>query len=181
MITEELMKKFCAQEDSAGRYTFKDTFVQDGWVYATDARISVRIKAPKGAKDSPESQDVKYPKDIKRIFARNVSKNGLPFPTDAIEYKKLDCDVCAGNGTHECGHTMCGHEHVCGVCLGTGISEFFEPEKFTFNGYCIGGKYLHLISQLPNAKYLGATAPLGPLHFVFDGGEGVVSQRTDGE
>ena len=79
------LKQFCGKEDS--RYIFTTPFTVNGWTYATDARISVRVKT-----SEPDSEDPKKYPPCANIFA-NRPTQWEPWP------ERHYCPQCFDVGT----------------------------------------------------------------------------------
>lgn len=46
-----------------------------------------------------------------------------------FEYEREDCEVCNGEGEHECPSLECGTVHECGACEGEGTQETFTATR----------------------------------------------------
>ena len=190
---------FCADED--GRYRISKPWVKDGWRYATDGRVAVRLPA-EGEPDEPqpEGPGTRLP-DASDWFGEQYEfKADLctePFPphdgrtikqTCDNEAHMKDCQECNGTGTCWC--PKCEHPHDCPKCHGEGVDRRSQtrcPECNSF-GYgnhpapqVIAGKRIQgtiavRIAELPGARYYSDGHAGRPLHFVAAGGlEGVAS------
>lgn len=176
---------FC-DPDTSSRYALDQPWVVDGWRYATDGRIMVRIPAT-GEPDSPKPPDEKKrPKDVASIVESLTGDNWQPWPAikpcricDGKGKHLEDCENCEGTGT--CKSCNCGHKHQCGDCKGERQSlvrcdECFKSGSLDdrFGEAELSHHYAHLIACLPSVSYLPTTNTEDGVRFRFDGGEGVV-------
>lgn len=46
-----------------------------------------------------------------------------------FEYEREDCELCNGEGEHECSEDRCGAYHECGACEGEGTQETFRAKR----------------------------------------------------
>jgi hypothetical protein len=166
----------------------------DGFVYATNGHIAIRVK------DDPEllvSDVVKF-KSLPAMFVKNVDEWGsIPELPPIIPCKtckgsgkqyKTRCDECDGDGnfdhgTHnyECKECDDGwvesnvcteNEVTCSTCDGSGEDIFSQPIKVGIQSY--QRRYLAMIAALPNSK-IELTPELDKVAlFTFDGGEGAI-------
>lgn len=163
----EILAEIC---DLAGEGVHARPRIQDGYVYAVDGRVAVRIRASELSAAALAILDHgKY--SFADLFA--------PGPGTAIELPHLDlrtgskCQICRGAGrVAACGECEggakvcpeCGHETECEWCSGTGFRPAQTgrmctncsgvgkelPDKIALvgvNGYGIDGRYLALLSR----------------------------------
>ena len=164
--TEIDLKPFCHTD--VKRYAMDKPFVIDGWEYATDGRICVRIPAD-GEPNALEPKDgKKRPTKPWEIFAE--------VPADAVwrKWPKVSkCVNCNGTGNVD-GCAGC----KCGRCPGDADSGCTcrNPGTFErrFGKVELSRHYAALVATLPNVRYVPQPNSDAPLAFCFDGGEGRV-------
>lgn len=181
------LSKFCDPESS--RYSIQKPWVKNGYTYATDGRVLVRVDTA----DEPDTvaepgSGLRFPKadDILPPLAASES-DWLPWPKvepceTCMASNKIPCIECDGHG--ECNLCRCKTPHECGNCDGTGS---IDCETCTdiggfshrFGKAEIALKYAFAISALPDVKYLPQEKPDGVVRFRFDGGEGAVASLYD--
>lgn len=177
------------------RANIGEPFVKDGWMYATDARICVRVPC-----SQPDSEGrfpdvavvfrlygVKEPPTTVRHRDGGVAYSGLAawqqWPTKPIWVKTepdkqtgITCPLCHGEGETFWG----GDSQACVYCDRTGLLERFENVElgipFDASSPLIAGKYWSLISRLPDVWYREPENSEKPIHFRFRGGEGLLMQ-----
>lgn len=168
MLNIEL-QTFCSEDDC--RESIMTPFVRNGWKYATDGRIMVRVKT-----DEPDDSNEphKRPNAAKLFEVFDVSK------LDAVDLPELTgvttqkCRYCNGNGVQTC---SLGHDHDCDECDGTGEVEEWPSQDI---GACrFSERYLSKIITLPGLKFYPTSAE-NPALFTFDGGEGILAQMRKG-
>lgn len=202
--TEIDLKPFCLPDVSPTRYELlKVPFVRDGFRYATDGRIAVRIAAVGEANTdgkSPNCGEVFGPIDFSAGFAplpveyerkQNGEGNchacdGMGETSDeSVPLQKIKCDECDGTGGTEC--RTCGHEDYCDECDGKGSwdarpcpvcdGEGTETRyRAVFDGVGFDAHYLRLIAALPNPEY---AISKGMMAFRFTGGEGLLMELLE--
>lgn len=123
------LKPFCAEHSC--RYRITEPFVRDGWRYATDGAIVVRVPCP----GEPDSDGTLLPKP--ECFEWETLEGELkPWPpevrsdspdgllcracnhTGLVPGKEEKCLPCKGEGFVYCDH--CGSETQCDECHGDG-------------------------------------------------------------
>ena len=77
---------FCAEED--GRYPMTKPWIQDGWLYATDACIAVRV--PSKEPDTAPGPYPFHPMDFRRQFKPTVTDQELPAFNGKTKYAPCD-------------------------------------------------------------------------------------------
>lgn len=187
MSSETLPKlplmEFVDADDCGSRrfYLAKPWRVGD-YVYATDARIAVRVDPACWDGDLAGEGDGCQPK-MEPIFAGIAGvKEWAPLPKfpaceDCRGTGKAgrECESCAGTGSRWC--KQCTDEHECQCCEGVGVlydTCDFCPVPF-------GPKWVHRqlankLKSLPNVEWGSADdEPLTPVFFRFTGGAGAVS------
>ena len=159
------LQRFC-DPDENGRYALNEPWVVNGWRYATDGRVIVRVPA-EGEQDSPLPDGKRRPKNPGEIL-RPVNGEWLTWPNVS------QCYHCEGTGTDDCPGCPCGAcsclgEIECTHCRAKGTF------RTLFGKAELSQHYAYLISKLPGVMYLPQTDPEGVVRFKFDGGEGGVS------
>ena len=116
---------FCGQEKA--RSWMAQPFAIGAFTYATNGHVAIRVDG-NVALDVPDA-----PKSIEGLFAEAVEREFVSFASvdaEPIKPKRCDqcsghgytieCDVCDGEGEHECDNARCGCVHDCGSCRGKG-------------------------------------------------------------
>lgn len=173
-ITVSDLMPFCSEDES--RDSIRNPFEQEGYTYATDGRIIIRVHQV--LPDLPERLS-QPPKNIRVHFTfPDPAATVVPVDWTSLcqEPEPLTCSVCKGIGRDQCRH--CDNEIECQKCDGSGkVLSAVVPVK-------IGEKffdpmYLRKISRLPNIRLLNWESPgfetgKGPSGFIFDGGDGIL-------
>jgi len=118
MTEEKLHQIFadcCAQKKSI--YDIDKPFVQNGFAYATNAKIIVRQKT-----DAPDS-DGKLP-DVNALFDEFRGDQIVEIPE--VEFHEHICEECNGRGIWVCNE--CKQCVICDACEGEG--KFSDPLSF---------------------------------------------------
>lgn len=128
-----IFRECCA--DMSSRYTLDAPWVQDGFIYALDGRILVRMPAPEGAQNTTEPVPPmdKLGLGEDRWESDPIADFTLPEP------EIIACRVCAGSGKAvrecvECGGygekecSRCGHTNECDECRGKGTIRVNDGE-----------------------------------------------------
>lgn len=192
------LKKFCSTDHT--RPTILKPFTQDGFTFATDGRILVRIPAIEGgADDGPEDSIRVIPSDLK-----NYQPVQLPPNWESIIQPETPCHTCEGTGSiGKCRHCQghgeiecetCGHEEYCRPCQGTGKASSKETQGYTEpcedcdgrgkttelvkislnRGACfLDLRYLRLAATLPNLR-LRFLDEHSVLRMDFESGDGAI-------
>lgn len=167
------LQSFCSHGDDAIRYDTHKPFVFDGWLYATDCRICIRVPT------TDPTTDGKYPR-ADRLFTP-FAGTFTPLPEiQACEScrfapgpHKETCDGCGGDGM--CDRCPCEKPHTCGVCQGTGQEETYcDCRVEILPGLDVEGRYYGMLKTLPGAKIGHHGTETDPIRIVFDGGEGLL-------
>lgn len=195
-VTQIDLMPFCAGEDHP-RKAFTRPFVFNGWRYATDGRIAVRIRAL----GEPDDAEIKMPA-AEEVFTGEGRADWTPWPTDGFAddlatcpkckgrgvMNASECQKCNGAGNREC--EECHHVDQCKSCWGRGYvggakcTECDGTAQTTQRLYQDIGparfKLVHVdkILALPNLRYSPASLAHKnrSVEFVFDGGEGRLIQ-----
>lgn len=192
-MTRDFLNRFVAGRDEPRAY-LRAPFSRDGWIYATNGHIAVRVPKVEGI-DAPESDK---PANIANLFEKSKRDNFTELPKlpaaekcpvcngSCIGYK---CPECDGKGDFDKG----SHNHSCKECGGSGqVDDGYDADKepcvecdgdgeSRYKAVKVGKwhydrRYLAKIKKLPAVKF--ACPPYGednvPAYFVFDGGEGLL-------
>lgn len=167
------LQQFCSTDES--RYYLHKPFSRDAFSYATNGHVMVRVPR---RDDIPEVEGAPA---AEQIFPSNVSYGFSPvpavdLPADTVVIEKEECEDCEGAGhEHDCPDCQC-------ECFNCGGKGFIETDKLQVSvGIGAGiyqGKYVALLLGLPNLE-LGPISATNPLHFRFDGGEGLLMPRRN--
>jgi len=162
MLNIEL-QDFCSTDDC--RESIMTPFVRDGWKYATDGRIMVRIKT-----DEPDDsgQPHKRPNAAKLFEGFDVSKLEAFNLPELKGVENQTCRYCSGNGVQTC---SLGHDHDCDECDTTGLTEKWPEQDIGKARF--SERFLVKIKNLPGLRFYPTTAET-PALFTFDNGEGIL-------
>jgi len=207
MISNQQLLSFCEQKGS-GRDALSLPFSCDGYTFATDGHICIRVALDTCVVSHPEA-----PKTMDKIFitCEDESKyinipeiEGVSLCVDCSSCEgkgKISvCPECEGSGEVHFENDYNEYECDCDSCFGTGrykgskaASEDCEDcngtGKITKDiGIDIGTRHvtarlLGIIKNLPSAKIAPeATDGFKPIPFKFDGGCGILlpRRRADG-
>jgi hypothetical protein len=165
-------KNFCSDEfESGGRYDTGEPFVRDGFEYATDSRIIVRVKT-----DKPDTDSSRHvPEKPHKVFEGAVVNLKTWIPLD-IALKIEECKDCHGTGIELRGLEVGDVAEECVTCDGRKTVDLTPSIKV--DGALFGPKYLQKIQSLHNVRYC-VVGGLKAMQFVFDGGEGRLMPRTE--
>jgi hypothetical protein len=148
-------------------------FIQLGYLYATDGRIAVRTKQPKGTPDTVPPEGRKFP-DVGKEFARfwpgasEVRQGSKPWP-------QLPATNICKRCTEEPVNPKAADTR-CQFCLGYRM----VPAHTEVAGRRISGWYWSLIRSLSGVRYSTHGGPEDPVCFVADGGiEGLMMPRVN--
>jgi hypothetical protein len=199
MKLEEL-QKFCSS--NGGRYKLSTPFSLDGYTYACDGRIIIRIpeisearrdNIPRGVTtvippSGDDWREVEYPPGWESFDSpptKCESCNGvgrLPecFKCDGIgecDHCGETCRRCDGTGVDADGNGWpTAH---CEDCDGTGTNETAFAVSLNRGGVMVNLKYIKLIASLPGSKLMHRGDETAVLRFEFDGGIGGVMPMRD--
>lgn len=179
------LSPFCGASDHKGRYDLSSPFVFDGWEYATDGAILVRVSTKKRNGD----QQRKVP-PAHEMFACFPKAGFAPWPAYQPLTRDGDCYVCNGKGriaTQTCEFCeglcsfrvgkkvkpcpVCGGGEQCWNCHGEQRGDL--PREQDFDGVRLSVRMVHLIRGLPSPLRFLAT-PGDRVYFTFKGGQGIV-------
>lgn len=191
------LKRFCGCEHDIREYV-RQPWAHQGYVYATNGHICVRVPAPEHAGTTSE---VPIAESARGLFERATNTEYAPLPpfTPAPvcfqcegegHYKQSKCGDCDGEGNFKRGH----HEYECRECEGTGWLPDDEGQKRDCeecwgtghdrravdfgNDVFYDARYLAWVKALPGVMFApgGASTTDKPMpgHFVCAGGEGLL-------
>lgn len=166
---DERLKRFC--DNCNGKYHLSTPWVQDGFMYATDGRIIVRVpfegEYDNGGEKYPDGSSVFRPLPDVAVWASWPSfpenhglKQCFACGGEGCDFKV--CEMCDGDGSHKC--KECGTYHGCGICDGKGEipipdskcniceGEGTLPKPIEVNGQWFGGHYCKWIGRLEYAE-----------------------------
>lgn len=175
-VTLETMREFCDPDF----LTYLEPWTADGYTYATDGRILVRLDdALEGVNPEAIGLDLNRP----ALFgAVNPNPPGGWIPWADVKpamgdmrdtcpacrghkVEVVDCPDCDGDGNCEC---RCGHEHRCRTCNGDGVQPKDDGEKciacdgqgrlqvYAVAGVLMQGYFHRKIGRLlPGVEYAG--------------------------
>ena len=145
------LTRFCDIEDS--RYALDTPWVHDGWRYATDGTICVRVPAG----EEPDSPPV-FSKERKQRKRPKAYKLFTEFPVcseclDALG-EPVPCDACQATGQELLECPFCGELSanprgpVCRFCNGATTI----PPDTLIGKRLLGGRYLSILADLPDLR-----------------------------
>lgn len=161
------LQPFCSVDET--RMAICTPFVFNGWKYATDGRICVRIQT-----DEPDDSNEPCKRPNAAMLFKGFNVDGL----EAFEIPTLDgvklikCEGCGGAGEQTCDM---GHDHECPDCDGDGHYE--EWPKKEIGGHLFSERHLSKIVNLPGLQFFAQSAnmeALKPAFFTFDNGQGLL-------
>lgn len=153
------LQEFCSDRKFIDR-----PWSRDGYTYATNGVIIVRVPFVKGVEDNPSAPSLK-----ELSFDREVTE----WLTPQIEkVEPIECSECDGKGYYTC--QECGTEDIfCKNCGGKGAllpQVEVKVGRLTFSNHI-----LQLIADLPDIKIENRDPePYIPVKFVFEGGDGMI-------
>jgi hypothetical protein len=158
------LKAFCSTDDF--RFYLHNPWTRDGFTYACDGCIAVRIPAIEAVADNKDAPNIAV------IFQRlspgpYVSAPAIPIPPQV----KTTCPDCDGepHGIHKnCDSCTC----VCEGCGGAGITT--RKNSVGLEGFVADAKYLRLMWALPGLQVGPRPGEDCTWSFKFDGGDGLL-------
>lgn len=132
---------FCAEECT--RYSIDAPWVADGWRYATNGTVIVRVPTTE-----PDTDDGQRRPDG-GLWFRDLPVCSEPWPEHGGEMKHPDCATCKGTGRTRCECPVCFNSHWrrCSVCGG-------ELAPLIVAGKRLAGDLCLIIQALPDdVKY----------------------------
>lgn len=181
MLTQEQLEKFCTKADhiTPSGDDIKHPIRHDGYIYATDARICVRVEDNSTIQAvAPTGRMKGY--DFAALFGSEENVD-LPIPAlpDRIECLHChgtslshDCLSCDGDGCSDCGGTgkvkiPAQDAGACWWCNGRGDQ---EHNPVNVGGTHFNRVFLALAAELPGARFVRIEGNT-PARIKFDGGE----------
>lgn len=183
MITKELLKEFCGQDEAQD--FLMEPFTVGEFTYACDARIVVRVPRIEGVNHSrpiPQSLADR----IVGFFSRQAESAFVPIPVEPPERWGKPCSVCDGKGRTRnlecdcCGSTLeLKQEIICESCEdGSVLCNF----PVSFGDQSLNAFYLRKLALLPGVTMANSANISEPLVFKFDGGDGrLMPMKTEGK
>lgn len=169
---DERLNRFCG--DDEGRYELATPWRHDGYDYATDSRIAVRV--PSSGSEVAVNTDKDRAKAY-RSFGPIPSGEWRWWPMlepdhdtepceacDGTGHGKVKCNTCDGTGCCDC--DKCGNEHDCGHCDGEGevtdddttcpVCNGFktQPGPLVIAGRRISGRYWQVVNVIADVEFL---------------------------
>jgi hypothetical protein len=175
-LTHYALRKFCGE----GGLTYDDRrpFARDGFCWATDAVILVRIPL-ETVNSVPRPGEVPYP-DVLAAWTGKTKPVQVGFNADAMfvtwepprDIESDLCWVCGADGRMVC--TECNDESRCPCCYGVG--KVYWPRTLMIGTAKIQTRYYELIGELPSPTFVipGPGEDQNAISFRFDGGEGLL-------
>ena len=165
------LQQFCA--DGTSRYNFHRPFVKGGFLWATDARILVRVHS-----DEPDTvpEHGKFP-NVMAVWEPGFDSAGEFVPLPNLRYELVACEECGGCGRYIC--PTCEHEDDCSECDGSG--EVFSPCWLKIGANSFAAELIDKLKRLPGISVViqGADGFKKPMSFRFDGAEGLISPGVE--
>ncbi len=113
-MTLEELKTFCGHDEERPQY--HHPWVKDGFTWATDAAMLVRLDSPlEGVEENPKAIATQSAFDK---YQTPIDAKWQPVPAVTPVYKFVPCVFCDGTGTCQC--PECEADHKCGKCDGDG-------------------------------------------------------------
>ena len=104
---------FCDQHERSLRFYMKEPWVKDGYIWATDSIIAVRIKT-----DEPDSEAHSKRPPCEQLVQWSAFPIVDGFPAPVAEVKWAACSTCGGEKKYPCPH--CEQLMPCYNCDQTG-------------------------------------------------------------
>ena len=159
------LTRFCANERDVREY-LQRPFEIDGFVYATNGHMAVRVPAadyPGQAQYTPG----KHPKQIVQLFADAAADADKAQPLPIIQ-EPADCSLCKGTGImpeHLADIEAQGPED-CASCGGSGKTTSVTD----INGTTYADHYLYALQQILPPFRIATRGMSKPAYIDFDGG-----------
>ncbi len=164
------IRDFCSVDET--RMAICTPFAFNGWKYATDGRIAVRVPT-----DEPDDSNKPYKRPDASALFKDFNVTGLEaFEIPSLQgVEKIRCYSCDGSGEQTCDM---GHDHECPECDGDGHYEKWPTKEV--GGIQFSERFLSKMAALPGLKFYPTVAtwtkdvPAHPAYFTFDNGQGLV-------
>ena len=158
---------FCSGPD---RPIFMTPWTRDGYTYATDGHVLVRVPHWDDIPNNDKAPDVAGRYAFKKPVAEPVEIPALPPP---------ELEPCPWCDDEEDGEECfgCTEARNCTGWKGGGIVR--KRVEVTVGGVLYADRYIELIKELPGLKfypapYSGANRKANAAYFTFDGGDGLL-------
>lgn len=156
------LKPFCYTGTSIAYISFQNPWTRDGFTYATDGRILLRLPARPDVPDNPHAPDInQFPFD----HANLDPSLWLPIPTPLPQPRSVTCKFCGGKGLIVINRGGNNDGDTCPECDGGGSWQ--QPNGVPFGHQTVSEIYLALILKelpspflAPNAVEIGSAIPL---------------------
>lgn len=168
-MTLEDLKPFCSTDEM--RENLMNPWTRDGFTWATDGRVMIRVPA---MDDVPENKSAPDTKTI-WIFDKSTDPDFRELPQIPLN-QELECPMCEGenpSGKFQCKSCGC-KEVVCEKCGGTGRTT--SSISVPLGNRLANNLYLIKLAKLPGVKidFRDRENDMLPFAFIFDGGEGIL-------
>lgn len=204
-MNRETLMHFCATDE---RPVLEQPWTRDGYTYATNGRILLRVPAVEGIEYNPAAPNIGPPTFMWEHETTPDEWQDAP----EVKPQSTPCEKCGGKGrvkvcpkcknlrTVFCVCSECYNEHetpcpvctagdtiqawltpenVCMICQGTGSIDKITSFKLK-NGALASDKYLGMLSaHLQNVQLAGGSDPMAALLVRFDGGLGYLMPLRD--
>lgn len=198
-MNTETLKKFCYPDNM--RPNLMEPFSRDGYTWASDGRIMIRVPEIPGAvghKKAPDPWTAWLKKPLEEYIPAELPQGWQEMEVEYFECQTCQgtgqvyiCPECEGEGVAKC--KCCGSENDCKTCEGAFFVSAEQggrpvrcedcngetcrrkrtPVRLPGSDCIIDLFYLKLVMELPGAR-LFRDGSHDPLCFTFDGGEGVL-------
>lgn len=197
-ITIETLMKFCGDKD--GRYTLSVPWQHDGYTYATDGRVCVRVPRllecptlPPSTFGPPPAHNLGWSDPL----GARIKLPAEPPPVKMVECygcrgkgtapQTIDCEACNGTGIVECEHCggdmecdecdgdggIDGSEVMCDVCHGSGNAATAYVAVQVHREHGISDRYTRLLMECSVREVRKVANNKGAVHFAFDDVRGI--------
>lgn len=160
------LKPFCT--NGYDRYQLRKPWSRDGYTYATNGRILVRVARRDDVPENAQAPDVEKLLEKAQIDTANFT----PLPPFDLPPEKMDeCTSCGGSGCeHDCPDCNC----ICEDCDGSGEESHYSFISVGIFGLPYAARHIAIIRDLPGVEISRTAAGLNPMPFRFDGGIGLL-------
>lgn len=147
---------------------YRRPFVMGGFLWATDARVLVRV--PSDGPDSTPDEGITFP-NAPAIFNSSFQEAGRFVPLRNREFEMEMCLDCCGEPLPPCG--ACGCHPACKQCGGSG--SVVSDRNVRLGAALVSPKYWRLLASLPGCQVVLPKKGQGddPISVRFDGGQGL--------
>ncbi len=169
-MTPAELQPFCSTDEN--RPSLALPFFCNGWIYATDGRVIVRVPCDDDRFGGGELSSRTDTPDAAALFRWTKGPAAVGLPSGLPSPSEVPCPDCEGCGGKECDM---GHTHECPKCGGDGVVTV-DP-AVEIGGMFFGCRRLRLIAALPGVQ-LWPTPGQSVCVFTFEGGDGLLFGRT---